>query len=258
MQAQTQKAVATKKPAPQEVMTKQSNLPSETYTASPLNEATSTDIIIPKLLLMHGLSKLVAAGKKNQGDLIKSDDETTLAKRGESIQIVPLSFSKSWRISEVVPGQQNKWKGEIPRNASNDNLPWDDVVDGKAIKRDKAYNFYAMICKDMDEGIAFPIRLQFLRTSSKAGQILADHFAKSKMFGKDEKRQTFSISVDSETKENKTYLKFTLTPGAATTPAHLEQCNEWSQMLAKNMDSIKNHEVDDVSDEAETGTKDEF
>jgi hypothetical protein len=249
----------TKKQAKQELATKQTNLPSVNYSNDPLNEATSTDIIIPKLLLMHGLSKLVAAGKKNQGDLIKSDDESTLAKRGETIQIVPLSFSKSWRISEVVPGQQNKWKGEIPRNASNDDLPWDDVVDGKAIKRDRAYNFYAMLCKDMDAGTAFPIRLQFLRTSSKAGQILADHFAKSKMFNKDSKGQTFTITAESETKENKTFLKFSLSPGAATSPKHLEQCTEWAQMLAKNIDKIKDHEVDNEGEELSgTATKDEF
>lgn len=219
-------------------------------------EATSADIIIPKLLLMHGLSKEVAAGNKLQGDLIRSTTLETLSKKGDKIQVIPFIMTKTWRISDITE-QPPRWKRDEVWNASNDALEWEFVgEDGKKMRRDKAYNFYAMVTSDIDKGGAFPIRLQFLRTSSQAGRAMADHFAKCRMFNKPPAGQMWDISSELVTGA-KPYFKFNAAPSTATSAPHLIETKNWFDMIKGAGSQVKEHDVDEDT-EAQATIKDEF
>lgn len=224
-------------------------------------EATSTDIIIPKLLLMHGLSKEVQSGNKTQGDLIRSTTLEMLAKKGEKLSVIPFMMTKTWRISDISESPP-RWKRDETWNATNDELPWEfEEVDprdskNKKMRRDKAFNFFAMVAKDIDKGGAFPIKLQFLRTSSQAGRAIADYFAKSRMFNKPPAAQMWDISSELVTGA-KPYFKFIASPSTNTAEAHLVECKNWFEMIKGNASKVKEHEVDEA-DESVTGQKDEF
>ncbi len=225
-------------------------------------EATSNDIIIPKLLLMHGLSKEVQSGNKIQGDLIRSTTLETLAKKGEKLKVIPFMMTKTWRISDISESPP-KWKRDEIWNAANDELPWEfeevDAKDSKnkKMRRDKAYNFYAMVPGDIAKGGAFPIRLQFLRTSSQAGRAIADYFAKSRMFQKPPASQMWEISSELVTGV-KPYFKFTANPSTATDTVHLQECKNWFDTIKGNAGKIKEHDVDETDETAAGTTKDEF
>ncbi len=223
-------------------------------------EATSNDIIIPKLLLMHGLSKEVAAGNKLQGDLIRSTTLETLAKKGEKLKVIPFIMTKTWRISDISENPP-RWKRDEIWNATNDESPWEfeetDPRDGKnkKMRRDKAYNFYAMVVSDIDKGGSFPVRLQFLRTSSQAGRAIADHFAKARMFQKPPAQQMWEVSSELVTGP-KPYFKFVANPSTNTTELHLQECKNWFDTIKGNGSKIKEHDVDEADESAVT--KDEF
>lgn len=255
-QKKTTKAVATK--ATNSLSTSTADINS----AWGAEEATSNDIIIPKLLLMHGLSKEVQSGNKIQGDLIRSTTLETLAKKGEKLKVIPFMMTKTWRISDISESPP-KWKRDEIWNATNDDLAWEfeelDVKENKTkkMRRDKAYNFYAMVVSDIDKGGAFPIRLQFLRTSAQAGRSIADYFAKSRMFQKPPAAQMWEISSELVTGP-KPYFKFVANPSTATSQEHLEECKNWFDTIKGNAHKVKEHEADEVDDSVTGAAKDEF
>lgn len=266
---QPQKETTKKTTQTKAVATKQTNLPSEN--TADLNsswgaeEATTQDVIIPKLLLMHGLSKEVQAGNKQQGDLIRSTTLETLAKKGEKLKVIPFMMTKTWRVSDISENPP-KYRREEVWNASNDDLPWEfeevDPKDNKTkkMRRDKAFNFMAMVVKDIDSGHAFPIKIQFLRTSSQAGRALADHFAKSRMFGTPPARQTWEITSE-HVPGSKPYHKFNANPSTATTPEHMAEAKRWFDLIKGNPSAIREDDSED-SESVDVGSnsaaKEEF
>jgi hypothetical protein len=251
---QPQKAVAT---APKgELMA--DNLPTEIAGSWGAEEATADDIIIPKLLLMHGQSTLVLEGKKSQGELIRSTDQVTLGGRDKTVTIIPFKMFKTWRVSEYV-GAKAEWRRDEPYDTTNMDLPWEFEETNKTgqvakMRRDKAYNFYAMIASDITEAgeTPFPLKVQFLRTSSRAGKLLADHFSKCKMYNKPPALQTFDIGTEFVNGDKQKYFIFTAKPGKATTMEQLKVCKNWYDLITKSAASIKDHEAEDVTETAST------
>ena len=209
-------------------------------------EATAEDIIIPKLLLMHGQSELVLQGEKNVGELIRSTDKAVMAKRGEKINIIAFKMFKAWRICEIVGGQA-EWRREEVWNAANTDLPWDFQEEGKQMRRDQAYNFYALTTKDIGSDKSFPIRLQFVRTSKKAGRVLADHFAQSRMQNKPPALVTFDIGSEFVNGEEQKYFVFTASYGEASTMEQLQAAKKWFTEVSKAGDRVKNDDGEKVS-----------
>lgn len=208
-------------------------------------ESTAEDIIIPKLLLMHGQSELVLQGNKAVGELIRSTDTQTLAKRGDTIRVIPFKMFKTWRISEIVGGQA-EWRREEPWTPENTDLEWDFEEEGKKMRRDQAYNFYAILASDVTaDSSPFPIKLQFTRTSRKAGKVLADHFAKSRMTNKPPALQTFDIGSEFVNGEEQKYFVFTAKHGEATTLEQLQAAKLWFNEINKAGAKVKEHEVEE-------------
>ena len=112
-QAHKQEAAA---PAPKSI---------DIYQEQPRQEILSTDIVVPKLLLMQGLSKLVAEDRKFQsGDIVRSTTETKIGDdKSAPIPFIPLKMTMSWREEEKI-GQKFQFKKSLPRTAANEDLPW--------------------------------------------------------------------------------------------------------------------------------------
>ncbi len=233
------------------------NLPTDIAGSWGAEEATAEDIIIPKLLLMHGQSTLVLEGKKSQGELIRSTDQVSLGGRDKTVGIIPFKMFKTWRVSEYVGGKA-EWRRDEPYDTSNMDLPWEFEETNKEgnmakMRRDKAYNFYALLATDVGgEETPFPMKIQFIRTSSKAGRLLADHFSKCKMYNKPPALQTFEIGTEFVNGEKQKYFIFTAKPGKATTMEQLKVCKSWYDLISKAGASVKEHDADDVT-EAATG-----
>lgn len=218
-------------------------------------EATAQDVIIPKLLLMHGQSEKVLAGDKGQGELVRSTDWTTLAKRNETINVVPFKMTKTWKISEIIDGKP-KWKGEEAWTLDNSQSPWEYEVNGKLMRRDLSYNFYAIIPSEVTEvnPTPFPIRMQFIRTSAKAGKILANHFSTSKMLKRPPALVTFDIGSEFVNGDKNKYFVFTAKLAKASTKEQLVACKFWYDMINTST-NIKDHDVEDVAEVATAGVE---
>lgn len=242
-----------KTPPPQELLKKEqttalSAIPQDLEGAWGAEEASGEDILVPKLLLMHGQSKLVQRGEKNIGDLVRSTTGETLASRKEKVLVIPFQMWKSWRVSEMVGdknGVQAQWRREEPWTAKNTDDAWEFTEDGKDMRRDRSYNFYGLLIKDLESGEAFPIRLSFVRTSKKAGNTIADFFAKCKATKTPPATQVWEVGSDLIEGKDNSYLTFTAKIARKTEMGELRQARFWYDQLSAKKDHVKHDEDND-------------
>lgn len=203
----------------------------------------ASDIIIPKLLLMHGQSVKVLEGEKSQGELVRSTDWETLAKRGESVEVIPFKINKVWLIVAIENGKKRIVREE-PWTAANDKLPLEFSENGQSLRRDKAYRFLALLAGDS----SFPVLLEFQRTSLRAGRIMADHFAKCAMFKKPPATLKFSIGTEFVNGQDHKYFVFTAKPCGASTLEEVAAAKQWHDLVNSRPESVVVHDETDTDE----------
>lgn len=221
-------------------------------------EVTSDDVIIPKLLLMHGQSELVQDDKASQGEIIRSTDHVKLAPKGGTVEVIPFMMYKTWINKEFEDGRY-VWRGEEPLTPANSDLPWEYTGEGGSQwRRDRAYNYYALVVKDLAEGrFQLPIRLQFQRTSHKAGKQIANWFSECKMEKKPPALKHWNIGAELIKGEKHNYFIFKVDMGGDTTMEELQTCHKWYMEVSKNRENYKDHNVQEEATVEATET-DEF
>lgn len=210
-----------------------------------------SDIIIPKVLLMHGQSSLVLEGERTQGQLIRSTDHAVLAERDGEVEVIPfMMMDKKWVIVEVVDGKKKIIREEA-WTAANDRMELDFEEGGKKLRRDKTYRFMALLPGDE----SFPVLLEFSRTSLKAGKTIADHFAKSRLFGKPAAMKKFSIGSEFVNGEKHKYFVFTSRESGASTLEEIKSCKQWHELINTRSSDVV---IDDTVEEETTFNSEKF
>ena len=219
----------------------------------------TTDVLIPKVLLMHGQSEKVLQGEKTQGELVRSTDWVTLAPRNGQVEIIVFDVWKTWRVLELAD-KKYEWRREEPLTPENAQLEWEFVEDGKQMRRDKVLNFYGVLADEAASGNAFPLKVSFSRTSFKAGLKIADGYARAIMDQQPPTRQTWKLGSDFVNGAKERYFVFTVQPGAATTASQREAVSVWKKRInaAKKTNSIKDHDIDEAPATAPTTPSEDF
>jgi hypothetical protein len=145
----------------------------------------TNDVLIPRLLLMQGLSDMVQDGTANVGDIVRSLDKVVLAPRGEKLKFIPICHDKGWRIGEKV-GDRFEWRRNEPWNPENANRPLAWQEKGTEWRADRTLNFFILLVDGLEKErkalealnkgkepsaglhVALPCQLQFQRTSYRA------------------------------------------------------------------------------------------
>lgn len=168
-----------------------------------------SDILIPKLLLMQGLSDYVANGQAVMGDIVRSTTGEKLGDASNPIEFIPLTAPVAlWGI-EVKEKGKFKWKRDEPRNAKNAQDEWNYLSDengyedgrGKyEARRVQKVTLFALVVKDIqaDEKerkkaengefpdlskALMPVQISFSSYSFKnAGKKIVSYFAQAASF----------------------------------------------------------------------------
>jgi hypothetical protein len=151
----------------------------------------SKDIVIPRILLMHGTSTLVGQQKAVQGDIVDSVSAEVLAKLGKPVEIIPIKqLDKEWNVEKWVQmGKAGKF--EFERSD-----PWDESLkneleftkNGERYRRNARLSFYVLLARDATSN-HLPYLIAFQRTSYTAGRNIASFFSEAKFaFQKGDKK----------------------------------------------------------------------
>lgn len=211
-------------------MSKEVTNPESTEVAVPSMDAfgeapvSASDVIIPKILVMQGLSKLVIEGVAKFGDFVDSVSREILGNINEkSIEFIPFHIDKVWIIS--------KWNGakyEFEKiedvTAMNENRPWEvETAEGK-FKNEKCFNVYALLPEDM----SLPYVISFKSTSQKTGREIATQmYIKNRAAGLNQVAKAMTLSGIRETKNNNTFAVFKSAVSRPTTPEEQKAAYEW-------------------------------
>lgn len=194
-QTETKAKPNPKQPPINEVAVKQTNALSTEVAV--VNQAVlNSDILIPRILLMQGLSPYVVERKAQQGDIMRSVSAEKLGDPTKPITFIPLKQTTSWVITEEVKGKF-EFRGIEPRNSTNDDLEWTFVKNGNNWKRTKAIGVFALLPSDIEgfaaelkrveetgeapdlEKTLMPVFISFQSTSFTAGKVVSTFFTKA-------------------------------------------------------------------------------
>lgn len=234
-------------PAPPKAAASTAVVPSANLPANVTDQAWGSegldlaDVKIPKLLLMQPTSELVAAGKANVGEIIRSTTGEVVVPRGQSVRIIPLLSRKTWRIMEKE-GEKFEWRRNEPCTEENKNrkFTWTDPETKTEWRADRTLGFFCLLPGDIEREVAalegatgdltaalIPVLLEFTRSSYGAGRDLATHFATARMAKKPP--ASWGLLLGAETKKNDkgTFQIFTITKGEKTPELSLKKAHEW-------------------------------
>lgn len=204
------------------------------------------DIIIPKVLVMQGMSKRVTEGKAKLGDMVDSLTGEILGDTDTPIDFIPFKTFKTWIVFH-----NDEYKETIPVTPKNKDWPIEDKVDGVHVRRDKVFNCYCLLPEQIESGEFLPFVLSFRRTSYYAGRKLTTAFARLRMFKKPAFSKVFRLSSEKQTKDKHTFFTFDVEQVGNSNEKHMVECKNWYDVVSK----AKVDDSDLQSTEREVGGK---
>lgn len=222
------------------------------------NAVSASDIVIPKLLLMQGLSDFVAEGKAVMGDMVSSLSAQKLGGKQQPVEIIPLMLFKTWTYSEQV-GEKFEFRESFPMTPANENLELEGKTpEGVNFRRDKVMNFFVLLAQEASRPDCIPYVVSFRRTGYKTGKILATHFAMSAKLRQPPARKCFMLGCDLEKGEKGNYYVFNLSEHRtlAADSEELKRAYEWYCILKQGHHKVDNS--DETGDPKEVSESSRF
>lgn len=239
-----------KEPKEVQVLTN-ANLPMEVLSAGAGNEEIiASEIIIPRVLLMQGLSDMVASRKAQQGDIVKSSG-LVLGGPDSPVSFIPLTYNLTWSLMEQVGGKF-EFRGSEHMTAQNIDLPFEYEEKGVTCRRVKTISLYALLPYDIDaekqaleaalkEGglpdpstALMPVLITFRSTGYTAGKQVLGHFARAKKYNVRGYVSTMTLSCKQEKNDKGSFYVFDVAHMGKTDNSYLSVCEEWYTILTSN------------------------
>lgn len=195
-------------------------------------QASSKDMVIPRINLMQDISQLVKDGKARAGQIVNGATGEVLADKGAKVEIIPILTFAEWLLYDVVDGHGGKKKlnytGKLVCDKSNENWPNEAIINGKPISRTRQINVLCLRPELIDE---LPFIVSFKKTGTMAGKKLSTHFQVSAMKGAPAARQVFNLSAVVGTFDGHTFHKFDVETGRAATQDEVATAYHWYQLF---------------------------
>ena len=209
----------------------------------------SKDLLIPKLLLMQGLSQLVAAGEAGTGDIINSLSKKVLGGKQKPVEIIPIMAQKSWVYFEKKGDKFNYVRVE-PFTAATSDRPMEGVTaDGVAYRYDRSFDVYGLLTSEAKNPTALPFMVSFRRTSYMAGKKIATFFKQCEMAKKPPASRTLLLNSAMQKNDLGTFFTYDVADGRDADKNDLAKAYEWYKLIKRG-----SHHVDD-SDMADGPTE---
>lgn len=257
----------------------------------------ASDVIIPKLWLMQGLSELVADGKAIAGQIVRSTSGEVVGDPKTALEFIPLTFQNKWVIQEKI-GKKYEYRKTLNRDGgledahkevtdqTGENLPWDFKHNGTEWKRVKVLNVFALLVNDVKAEQAefdkfkatgevpdlnktlMPVVISFRSTSYNAGKSVVSHFVKAlspaqARFGVKPYQYTLNLKCYQDKNDMGSFYVYEVTQGRKCTSAknnglpELENATEWATRLA-SAPVIRIDESDEVHSDTSESAKSQF
>lgn len=222
--------MAKRNPAKKQVANTESQLPAEMNSAWGGENLTKEDIIIPKILLMQGLSEMVTEGDAKMGEFRNSmEKEVVLGSDKKPVEVIIFGSYKTVQI--FIDGEYNKTESWTPAHAE---LPWEEILEGGGtVKRTTCQNYYCIIPSEVAKGEAFPFIITFKGMSFRGGQGIATHIQKLARFKKPSAAKVFAIKAVKTKNDKGTFFVMEGSPVRDASVKEIKEAFGWHQTFMK-------------------------
>lgn len=206
------------------------------------------DIVMPKLLLLHDMSKLVKDQKKGSaGDLINSLSADKLGDTKTPVEVVVLS-KKAFKTWTTKTKKGGKFVSITPHVLGVDK-PREERLDGVDVLNYLTYNFY-VLPTSVGDNFSFPFLVSYMSTAVRAGKILNSFLVELQGNGKPQYSRSMLIGCEATPNDaGQIYHRLTASLGKAQAQVS-KNVKIWEAMVNKAPTDIKVHDTSDVeSDE---------
>lgn len=228
------------------------NLPAFMTESWGTEDLDSSDIVIPRLLLTQAMSKVVAAGKANPGEIVNSVTGERLAGKQEQLELILIDTFKNWIITNKPKGGNKfEYQEVVSWKDGNPSWPFETVnADGSTTRRYQQINFYVLDAARLSDAGALPLLLTFRSSSYKTGKKVSTFGANAKLYKKPLGYKIVKLGSVSETNDMGTFNVFTAELGRTTTQEELEKAYNWYKVVRSGQAKVAPAE-----DETETVVK---
>lgn len=186
---------------------------------------------VSKILMMQGLSDLVAEDRATPGELRGSLEANLMAKKGEHLELVLFGVKRSWLVSKH-DGNRYVFEERLPYNATNADLEWDVETSEGKFKNQECLSYYALPVDEINsEDGCIPYLLEMKSTSFKNAKKIETFRAKLAEFKKPLAFKTVKVWSKSEKNDHGTYYILDAELGRNTTEKELSTAIHWNKML---------------------------
>lgn len=242
------------------------------------SNALASDRIIPRCLLMQGLSDFVTQRKATMGDFIRTSNMEKLGDPEKPFDFIVLNEPiGSWRIEEKVNGKF-KFRSSEPRNAKNDNLPWyfgrmpngqevaDKTPGAAEWRRVKSLTCFVILPSDIDAHFAelekvakgefpdlnkslTPMVMDFRSTNINAGKEIVSLFDAARGYGLDGSNYVITMGCTMESNDSGTFYNFAVdrSKPKPVKESHKAEVAKWRDIVRST-----DLRVDEEPEEADT------
>ena len=197
----------------------------------------NADIDMSKILLMADMSELVKKQKiATPGEF---RDKTTGELIGDEagFDCFVIGSVKLWQIF----GPEKDKKGQLVYNETIDFIGNEDLEysqrddrDNEVLHRDVVLRFFVILLDELANGMAFPLAIDFKRTSRQAGKDLSKYFFKMRQKGIPSYGMVFHVSSEEQTSSDGfEYWVKKVNLGRAITQKELTDVQEFSRGVVK-------------------------
>jgi hypothetical protein len=215
----------------------------------------SSDILIPKILLMQPSSEMVGDGEATIGDYRNSVTKEKVGSINEPFSFVPFHYIKYWSV--VVKGEGNEFVRKEEWLPGDENKPWEFEEDGRILKRVKRLDFFGFDLKKLVSGDELPSILSFQSTGYREGTKILTQFKLNISKRKLPWSDVWAIAGEKKKNDNnQTYCVPKIDMIAETDEETLKICLDWYKNIKNKTKSIVVDESDVQSEYTADAMKD--
>lgn len=192
------------------------------------------DVINGTLCIVSAQSSLVVEGKAKPGDIIDSTDSSVVVPALHSQEMIVTYFYKEWEQRELDQGNL-KLKRRFPYSKENQNLPEDEIVDGKAVKNFKCLTFLVLLPGYSPN---FPMLIRFKKSNYFVGRNIVTALQKAAVNLKPHTAVVFKLMTKLTTWNAFKWHKFEVTVSRDATDDEKESANKWWSLVNSKADEV--------------------
>lgn len=214
------------------------------------------DMLIPKLLVMQGLSNLVAEGRASMGDVVNSVTGEKVISKGEWINFVPLmTFKTVEYYNTSAPGKPKRERVEPWSATKHTNTDWEQVIEGVKFRVMETLNFYVFLEKDLSSPAALPYLIKFQSTQRTTGKKLITHFMQMEMMQAEPWFGVLALTTNVQKNDKGVFAVPDIKPVGQTDAKYAPKIAQWIDVISKGAVVVDDSDEDDVAETRTVNTK---